>query len=133
VCSGSAGNLLCFLVLHRGIEANPEKIKAIKEMRPPTHIKYVQKLTGCLAVLSWFISRLAERALPFLKLLWMSGPRKQVRLTSLLVMVALELGEHLLLYIVAKAKVVSMILVAEWQEPKQPQALKGVPTAGSGS
>jgi hypothetical protein len=29
-------------------------------MQPPAHIKDVQKLTDCLAVLSRFISRLAE-------------------------------------------------------------------------
>ena len=70
----SAGKLLGFLVSHRGIEANPAKIKAIKAMRPPGHIKDVQKLTGSLAALSRFISRLAERALPFFKLLRRSGP-----------------------------------------------------------
>jgi hypothetical protein len=43
-------------------------------MRPPAHIKDVQKLTGCLATLSQFISRLTERALPFFKLLRKSGP-----------------------------------------------------------
>jgi hypothetical protein len=37
----SAGKLLDFLVSHRGIEANPEKIKAIEVLRPPAHIKYV--------------------------------------------------------------------------------------------
>jgi hypothetical protein len=31
----SAGKLLGFLVSHRGIEANPEKIKTIEAMRPP--------------------------------------------------------------------------------------------------
>jgi hypothetical protein len=66
-----AGKLLGFLVSHRGIEANPEKIKAIEVMWPPTHIKYVQKLMGYLVVPNQLISRLAERALPFFKL-----PRK---------------------------------------------------------
>jgi hypothetical protein len=65
----SVGKLLGFLVLHQGIEVNPEKIKAIEVMQPPAHIKDVQKLMGCLAVLSWFISRLVERSLPFFKLL----------------------------------------------------------------
>jgi hypothetical protein len=65
----TTGKLLGFLVSHQGIEANPEKIKTIEAMRPPTSIKDVQKLMGCLAVLSQFISRLAERALPFFKLL----------------------------------------------------------------
>jgi hypothetical protein len=48
-------------------------------------------------------------------------------------MVAPEASEHLLLYITAKAEVMSMVLVIERPEPKQPQALKGVPIAGSGS
>jgi hypothetical protein len=56
----STGKLLGFLVSHRGIEANLEKIKAIEEMWPPICIKVVYKLTGCLVVLSRFISRLAE-------------------------------------------------------------------------
>jgi hypothetical protein len=70
----TAGKLFGFLVSHRGIEANPEKIKTIEAMRPPARIKDVQKLTGYFAALSRFISRLTERALPFFKLLWKSGP-----------------------------------------------------------
>jgi hypothetical protein len=70
----SAGKLMGFLVSYRGIEANPEKIKAIEAMRPPAHIKDVQKFTGSLVALSRFISRLAERVLPFFKLLQKSGP-----------------------------------------------------------
>jgi hypothetical protein len=68
-----AGKLLGFLVSHRGIKANPEKIKAIEEMWPRARIKDVQKLTGCLAMLNQFICRLAERDLLFFKLLWKSG------------------------------------------------------------
>jgi hypothetical protein len=37
----TAGKLLGFLVSHRGIEANPEKIKMIKATRPPSRIKDV--------------------------------------------------------------------------------------------
>jgi hypothetical protein len=70
----TSGKLLGFLVSHRGIEANLEKMKTIEAMRRPVHIKDVQKLTGCLVVLSRFISRLAERALPFFKLLRKSRP-----------------------------------------------------------
>jgi hypothetical protein len=62
----SAGKLLGFLVSYWGIEANPEKIKVIEAMRPPARVKDVQKLMRSLAALSRFISRLAERALPFL-------------------------------------------------------------------
>jgi hypothetical protein len=70
----SAGKLLGFLVSHRRIEANPEKNRAIEAMRPPARIKDIQKLEGLLAALSRFISWLAERALPFFKLLRKSGP-----------------------------------------------------------
>jgi hypothetical protein len=41
-----SGKLLGFIVSHRGIEANPEKINAIMDMEAPTSIKDVQKLTG---------------------------------------------------------------------------------------
>jgi hypothetical protein len=70
----STGELLGFLVSHRRIEANLEKIKATEIMRPPARVNDVQKLTGSLAALSRFISRLTERALPFFKLLQKSGP-----------------------------------------------------------
>jgi hypothetical protein len=43
-------------------------------MRPPTHVKDVQKFTGCLAALSRFISKLVERVLLVFKLLRKSGP-----------------------------------------------------------
>jgi hypothetical protein len=70
----SAEKLLGFLVSHRGIEANPDKIRAIEAMRPPAHLKDMQRLTGSLAALSRFISRLAERALPLFKLMRGFGP-----------------------------------------------------------
>jgi hypothetical protein len=121
----SAGKLLGFLVSHRGIEANPEKIKAIEAMRPPAHIKDVQKLTRSLAALSCFISRLAEKALPFFKLLRKSGPfswteeaeqafqELKQHLMSLPILVAPEPGEPLYLYIAAAAEAVSMVLAVE--------------------
>ena len=52
-----------------GIEANPEKIMAISNMGPICNVKGVQRLTGCLAALSRFISRLGERGMPLYKLL----------------------------------------------------------------
>jgi hypothetical protein len=44
-----AGQLLGFIVSHRGIEVNPEKIKAILEISRPNDLKDVQQLTGCMA------------------------------------------------------------------------------------
>ena len=59
-----AGKLLGFLVSNRGIEANPDKIRAIERMRPPTRLKDVQRLAGCMVALGRFISRLGEKGLP---------------------------------------------------------------------
>jgi hypothetical protein len=63
------GMLLGFIVSERGIEANPEKITAITNMEPIKDLKGVQRVTGCLAALSRFISRLGERGLPLYCLL----------------------------------------------------------------
>jgi hypothetical protein len=41
-----SGKLLGFPVSHRGIEANPDKVKAIKEMCPPRNLKKMQCLAG---------------------------------------------------------------------------------------
>ena len=51
------GKLLGFLVSHRGIEANPDKIKAIEVMQPPHRLKDMQHLAGCMASLGRFISK----------------------------------------------------------------------------
>jgi hypothetical protein len=141
----TAGKLLGFLVLCRGIEANPEKIRTIEAMRPPARIKDVQKLTGCLTALSWFISRPAERVLSFFKLLWKFRPfvwsndadevfqELKRYLTSPPVMVAPEPGEPILLYIAAKWEAVSMVLVAERPDPYGLHELGSSSADGSGS
>jgi hypothetical protein len=77
------GMLLGFMVSERGIEANPEKIAAITNMGPIKDLKGVQRVMGCLAGLSRFISRLGEKVLPLYRLLrkterftWTPRPRK---------------------------------------------------------
>jgi hypothetical protein len=61
--------LLGYLISEREIEGNPEKIQAIINMQPPKMLRHVQQLTGRLAALSQFISKLGEKALPFYRLL----------------------------------------------------------------
>jgi len=56
-------------VSERGIEANPETIMAISNMGPIRNVKGMQRLIGCLAALSRFISWLGERGMPLYKLL----------------------------------------------------------------
>src|SRR6266542_4316758 len=57
--------LLGFIVSYRSIEANPEKLKDIFRMHSLTKLKDVQRLMGCTAALSRFVSRLGQRAMPF--------------------------------------------------------------------
>ena len=66
---GVPSGKLLGIVSYRGIEANPEKLKDIFRMNSLTALKDIQKLTGCMAALSRFVSRLKERAMPFYKLL----------------------------------------------------------------
>lgn len=47
-----ADHLLGFLVLERGIECNPVKIKAIERMEKPTRLRDIQQFIGCLASIS---------------------------------------------------------------------------------
>ena len=71
-----SGKLLGFSVSHPGTEANPNKIKAIEQIQAPRTVKDVRRLTGCVAGLSRFISKPAERALSFFKILKKAGPMK---------------------------------------------------------
>ena len=61
----TAGKFLVFLVSQRGIEANPNKIQAIMEMKPPRNVKEVQSLNGKVAELNRFVSRATDKCLPF--------------------------------------------------------------------
>jgi hypothetical protein len=63
------GQFLGCLVSTKGIEANPSKIEAILRMELPSTKKGAQRLIGRLASLNRFISRSAERNLPFFEIL----------------------------------------------------------------
>ena len=69
-----SSKLLGFLVSHRGIEANLEKVKAIEDMSPPQTLKEMQKLAGYVTSLRRFISKPGERPLPFFKLMKRKEP-----------------------------------------------------------
>ena len=110
---------------HRGIEANPTKIQAIVDMSPPQSARDVQRLTGRLAALNRFISRSAERSLPFLKTLrgakdfaW--GPEQAAAFASLkqylaelAILTSPDSSLPLLLYVAASPHAVSAELVQE--------------------
>jgi len=58
------GNFLGFMLTQRGIEANPEKCRAITEIRSPENVKEIQRFIGRLTTLSRFVPKLAEKTKP---------------------------------------------------------------------
>jgi hypothetical protein len=97
-------------------------------MKAPTCIKDVQKLTGCMAAVNRFISKLGERGLPFFKLLkhqekFVWAPEADQALAQLKdflskppVLTVPRKKEQLLLYLAATTHVVSTAIVVERQE-----------------
>jgi hypothetical protein len=63
------GKVLRCLVSMKGIEANTDKIRAITQMRPSQNRRDMQKLTGRMASLNRFISKLAKHSFPFFTIL----------------------------------------------------------------
>jgi hypothetical protein len=119
------GKLLGFIISHRGIETNLEKINTITAMDAQRMIKDVKKLTGRMVALNRFISRLGERGLPFFKLIklhdkfkWTKEANQALQdlkhhLQSPPIITAPQPGENLLLYIAVTNHVVSMAIVLE--------------------
>src|SRR4051812_16582185 len=124
-----AGKLLGFIVSQRGIEVNPEKIKSILNINHPTCLKDIQRLTGCVAAVSRFVSRLGEKVLPRYKLLkkadkftWTDeadATLKQLKetLSSAPILAAPEPGEPMLIYMATTNRVINIVVVVERKEP----------------
>ena len=65
----SSGKFLGFIVSQRGIEANPDKIKAIMEIKSSEIVKEVQGLIGKVVALNRFVSQVTDKCLPFFNVL----------------------------------------------------------------
>ena len=64
-----AGKFLGFIISHRGIEANPEKMEDILSMKAPKTLNELQKLNGRITALGRFISCSAKKYLPLFRAL----------------------------------------------------------------
>ena len=119
----ASGKFLGFMVSHRGIEANPEKIKAILDMKPPQNIKEVQFLTERVAAFNKFISKATDKCLPFFRVLknafeWKDECQKAFQDLKMYLVAAPLLspsvmGEELFLYLVVTPHAVSSALIRE--------------------
>ncbi|KAK8705215.1 hypothetical protein V6N13_048821 [Hibiscus sabdariffa] len=71
-----SGKLLGFVVSRKGIEIDPDKVKAIRDLPSPSTQKEVRGFLGRLNYISRFISQLTERCDPVFKLLRKNKPGK---------------------------------------------------------
>ncbi|GKU94659.1 hypothetical protein SLEP1_g8119 [Rubroshorea leprosula] len=136
-----SGKFLGFMISRRGIEVNPEKIKAIEEMKPPRSTKDVQRLARRIAALHRFISKSAYKCLPFFKVLRTTAqkdeagkPRKfnwttecqvafdelKAYLSSPPLLTKAHEGEILHLYLGISDTAVSSVLIKEMRKQQQP-------------
>ncbi|KAL0427928.1 UNVERIFIED_CONTAM: hypothetical protein Slati_2967600 [Sesamum latifolium] len=113
------------MVTQRGIKANPSKIKAILDMKPPSNVNEVQRLTRRIAALSRFISKSVKKSLPFFKVLkkvknfeWNTSCQQAFEelknyLAKLPLLVKPCQGDTLYLYLSTTPQAVSSVLVRE--------------------
>jgi len=126
------GKFLGFMLTQHGIEANPEKSKAIIEMRSPATIKEVQRLIGHLTASSRFLPKLAEQTQPIVQLLKKSTrftwtydceqifQKMKTTLTSPPILHKPDTHQALLVYITATDYTVSAALVQEIEGTQHP-------------
>ncbi|KAM2268164.1 hypothetical protein ACFX1S_046323 [Malus domestica] len=119
-----SGKFLGFMISQRGIEANPEKIKAILDMKEPVTSKDIQSLTGKVAALTRFISKATDRCAPFFKALkgnkkyitWTEECAKAFRnlkeyMSKAPLLSKPEVGDTLIIYLSVSASAVSSVLI----------------------
>ena len=126
----SSGKFLGFIVSQRGIEANPEKFRAILEMCSPRTIKEMQSLTGRVAALNRFVSKVTNKCLPFFKTLkkafaWMEECETAFQelkhyLSNPPLLSPSKEGEDLFLYLAVSVTTVSAALIREEKRVQLP-------------
>ncbi|GJY39903.1 reverse transcriptase domain-containing protein [Tanacetum coccineum] len=117
----------------KGIKACPEKAEAVMKLQSPRTLKEVQSLNGKLASLSRFLSKSAEKSLPFFKTLkncikksdfqWTAEAEKAFQemkkhIVELPLLTAPKPKEDLIMYLCAAKEAISAVLLTE-RESKQ--------------
>ncbi|XP_057740563.1 uncharacterized protein LOC130957736 [Arachis stenosperma] len=126
-----AGEFLGFMITQRGVEANPEKCRAVLEMTSPKNLKEIQKLTGRLTALSRFLGASAQKAIPFFKLMKKGTPFKWEAeceeafqhfkriLAEPPILAKPQTGETLYLYLSITGETIAAALVRENEKKEQ--------------
>ncbi|KAJ0951779.1 putative nucleotidyltransferase, Ribonuclease H [Helianthus annuus] len=127
-----AGKFLGYMVTKRGIEASPEQIKALVNIKSPANAKDVQRLTGRIAALNRFISKSSEKCKEFYDILrknkkfeWTEKHENALQalkdyLSSAPALMKPEKGDVLSLYLAVSLKAVSAVLVKDHEGTQHP-------------
>ncbi|GJY11793.1 reverse transcriptase domain-containing protein [Tanacetum coccineum] len=122
------GMFLGYKVNAEGLKVCPDKADAVLSLPSPGCLKDVQKLNGKLASLNRFLSKLAEKSLPFFKTLkkctkkgdfqWTQEAKiafKQMRnlIVELPMLTALKEKEELIMYLAAMKEAINAVLMTE--------------------
>ncbi|GJY02103.1 reverse transcriptase domain-containing protein [Tanacetum coccineum] len=126
------------LIMKQGIKADPSKVKVVSNLQPPRTVSEMQNLNKKIAALSMFLSKSAERTLPFMKtprsctsgkmVQWTKEADEAFRrmkecLESLPTMVIPTKGETLIMYLATSEEIVSAVLMAERGKETNPRIL----------
>ncbi|KAM1376543.1 hypothetical protein ACFX2F_038268 [Malus domestica] len=124
---------LDFMISQRGIKANPEKIKAILDMKEPITSKDIQSLTGKVAVLTRFIFKATDICAHFFKAL--KGSKKYITwadecakafknlknyMSKAPLLSKPEVGEILIIYLSVSASAVTSVLIRNDDNVERP-------------
>ncbi|KAJ0493832.1 putative nucleotidyltransferase, Ribonuclease H [Helianthus annuus] len=129
------GKFLGVWITQSGIRAHPDKIKAVISMQPPKTVKEIQSLNGKLVALHRFVSKAADRTIPFMNVLKKRTGKGQIEWTpeadsafqelkvclgSLPTLTAPITGETVTVYLSASHFAISAVLVVHWNQAQIP-------------
>ncbi|GJT98254.1 reverse transcriptase domain-containing protein [Tanacetum coccineum] len=133
------GMFLGYKVSTNGLRACPEKADAVLSLPSPRCIKDVQKLNGKLASLNRFLSKSAEKSLPFFKTLkkctkksdfqWTPKPTRMMEeafkqmkklIAELPTLTAPRENEELIIYLAAAKEAISAVLMTDREGRQTP-------------
>ncbi|KAK9070269.1 hypothetical protein SSX86_010669 [Deinandra increscens subsp. villosa] len=129
------GKFLGVIITKEGFRVHPEKVAAVVKMQSPASLKEVQALNGRLVAINRFLSKHAERSLPFISVLKKCLSEKQFEwtteaeqafqdlkayLVNLPALTAPQVNEVLKMYLSTSPRAVSSVLLVERADVQTP-------------
>ncbi|PKI32890.1 hypothetical protein CRG98_046718 [Punica granatum] len=115
-----SGKLLGFVISERGIEVDPDKVKAIRELLPPSIVREVRSFLGRLNYIARFFANLSDKCQPIFSLLrknaaieWDDECHKRLRQYTLYHTIRLLSKANPLKYLLGSSS--SMRNIAKWR------------------